>query len=179
MYTGGKRRLYLELPSWLYLPLPPHSQKVVQKLRYIFVLRNVLIFFNMSRCHNSCNAEGYSRNRGRCNGSCRRKSPFCHTHAFICSNFMIIQLGILAHAFPPSRARTLAFATFSAGQALGAVFGSNVAGVLTEFTPCDLFRSSLFRPITLICFDLEILGVPRSTYYLDWPSSSLLVVCFR
>ena len=56
--------------------------------------------------------------------------------------FMIIQLGILAHAFPPSRARTLAFATFSAGQALGAVFGSNVAGVLTEFTPCDLFRSS-------------------------------------
>ena len=28
MYTGGKRRLYLELLSWQYLPLPPHSQKV-------------------------------------------------------------------------------------------------------------------------------------------------------
>jgi MFS family permease len=71
---------------------------------------------------------------------------------FICSNFMIIQLGILAHAFPPSRARTLAFATFSAGQALGAVFGSNVAAVLTEFTPCDLFLlpnyTDLFRSRT-------------------------------
>ena len=106
-------------------------------------------------------------------------SLICHTNLYICSNFIIIQLGILAHAFPPSRARTLAFATFSAGQALGAVFGSNVAAVLTEFTPCDLFPSSLFLPFTLIYFDPEILGVPHSTYYLDLLPSCLLVVCFR
>ena len=44
------------------------------------------------------------------------------------------QLGILAHAFPPSRARSLAFATFSAGAPIGAVFGTAVGGILTEFT---------------------------------------------
>jgi MFS family permease len=58
-------------------------------------------------------------------------------------------LGILAHAFPPSRARTLAFATFSAGQALGAVFGSNVGGVLVEFT-LDTWRSPFYLLTGLI-----------------------------
>lgn len=43
-------------------------------------------------------------------------------------------LGILAHAFPPSRARTLAFATFSAGAPVGAVFGNTMGGLLTEKT---------------------------------------------
>ena len=171
MFTGGKKCLYLELLSWRYLLLLLHSRKVSKD----FVLRNVLIFFkNIHRCHNSRNAEGYSRNRRRCNGSCQRKSSFCHIHGFICSKFyIIIQLGILAHAFPPSRARTVAFATFSAGQALGAVLGSNVGGVLVEFTPCDLFPSSLFLSFILTCFCLELHGVPHSIYYLDWSPSSL------
>ncbi|EIN03494.1 MFS general substrate transporter [Punctularia strigosozonata HHB-11173 SS5] len=43
-------------------------------------------------------------------------------------------LGILAHAFPPSRARTLAFATFSAGSPIGAAFGMIIGGVLTQLT---------------------------------------------
>ena len=46
----------------------------------------------------------------------------------------VIQIGILAHAFPPSRARSLAFATFSSGGALGAATGNIMGGALTEFT---------------------------------------------
>ena len=42
MYTGGKRRLYLELPSWQYLPLPPHFQKV----------RKITIYFYFKKCSN-------------------------------------------------------------------------------------------------------------------------------
>ncbi|KDR72245.1 hypothetical protein GALMADRAFT_74165 [Galerina marginata CBS 339.88] len=62
-------------------------------------------------------------------------------------------LGILAHAFPPSRARSLAFATFSAGAPVGAVFGTAVGGVLTEFTS-KTWRSSfyLFSGLTFLCF---------------------------
>ncbi len=51
------------------------------------------------------------------------------------------QLGILAHEFPPSRARSLAFATFSAGAPIGAVFGVAVGGVLTEFTKSVILTS--------------------------------------
>ncbi|KAF8810246.1 MFS general substrate transporter [Phlegmacium glaucopus] len=58
-------------------------------------------------------------------------------------------LGILAHAFPPSRARNLAFATFSSGAALGAVFGSNIGGVLTEFTPKE-WRSPFYLLSALV-----------------------------
>ena len=50
------------------------------------------------------------------------------------TSFDFMQLGILAHTFPPSRARSLAFATFSAGAPVGAVFGSALGSVLTEFT---------------------------------------------
>lgn len=52
------------------------------------------------------------------------------------------QLGILAHAFPPSRARSLAFATFSAGAPVGAVFGTAVGGILTEFTKFVILASA-------------------------------------
>ncbi|KAF5359653.1 hypothetical protein D9756_002891 [Leucocoprinus leucothites] len=62
-------------------------------------------------------------------------------------------LGILAHAFPPSRARSLAFATFAAGAPVGAVFGNTMGGVLTEKT-APTWRSALFlfAGINLICF---------------------------
>jgi MFS family permease len=43
-------------------------------------------------------------------------------------------LGILAHAFPPSRARSTAFATFSAGAPLGGAIGSVFGGVMAEYT---------------------------------------------
>lgn len=43
-------------------------------------------------------------------------------------------LGILAHSFPPSRARSTAFATFSAGAPLGGALGIVFGGVLTQYT---------------------------------------------
>ena len=103
-------------------------------------------------------------------------SHFCHIHGFYAlKSFIIIQLGILAHAFPPSRARTLAFATFSAGQALGAVFGSNVGGVLTEYTPCDLFRVPVILVPTIYTDFFRSRGTWRSPFYL---LAGLAVVVF-
>nr|GAT45298.1 MFS general substrate transporter [Mycena chlorophos] len=43
-------------------------------------------------------------------------------------------IGILAHAFPPSRARSAAFATFSAGAPIGGALGTQIGGVLTVYT---------------------------------------------
>lgn len=46
------------------------------------------------------------------------------------------QLGTLAHSFPPSRARSIAFATFAAGAPMGGVFGNIIGGVLTQLSRC-------------------------------------------
>lgn len=43
-------------------------------------------------------------------------------------------VGIISHHFPPGKARSWAFATFSAGAPVGGIFGSAVGGVLTEYT---------------------------------------------
>ncbi|KAJ7028424.1 MFS general substrate transporter [Mycena alexandri] len=43
-------------------------------------------------------------------------------------------LGILAQAFPPSRARSAAFATFSAGAPIGGAVGTQIGGLLTQYT---------------------------------------------
>ncbi|KZP15059.1 efflux transporter [Athelia psychrophila] len=43
-------------------------------------------------------------------------------------------VGILAAAFPPSRLRSFAFATFSAGAPVGAAVGMTLGGVLTQLT---------------------------------------------
>lgn len=42
------------------------------------------------------------------------------------------QLGILARAFPPSPARSIAFATFAAGAPIGGAFGSVFGGLLAQ-----------------------------------------------
>ncbi|KIJ11533.1 the Drug:H+ antiporter-2 family [Paxillus involutus ATCC 200175] len=62
-------------------------------------------------------------------------------------------LGILAHSFPPSRARSLAFATFAAGAPVGAAFGTVVGGVLTQLTP-DHWRATFFLSggLSALCF---------------------------
>ncbi|KAH8109878.1 MFS general substrate transporter [Phellopilus nigrolimitatus] len=44
-------------------------------------------------------------------------------------------LGILAHAFPPSRARSIAFSTFSAGAPVGGAVGMQIGGILTQWAP--------------------------------------------
>ncbi|KAJ7620277.1 MFS general substrate transporter [Roridomyces roridus] len=63
-------------------------------------------------------------------------------------------LGILAQAFPPSRARSAAFATFSAGAPLGSAVGTQIGAVLTEYT-------SAFPPLSCLT-----LASWRSTFYL-------------
>ncbi|KAF9478869.1 MFS general substrate transporter [Pholiota conissans] len=62
-------------------------------------------------------------------------------------------IGILAHSFPPSRARSLAFATFAAGAPIGAAIGTTAGGVLTQFTS-KTWRSSfyLITAVTVLCF---------------------------
>lgn len=44
------------------------------------------------------------------------------------------QLGSLAHSFPPSRARSIAFATFAAGAPVGGAFGNIIGGVLIQLS---------------------------------------------
>ncbi|KAJ3575022.1 hypothetical protein NP233_g1365 [Leucocoprinus birnbaumii] len=62
-------------------------------------------------------------------------------------------LGILANAFPPSRARSLAFATFAAGAPIGGVFGNTIGGILTQRT-AQTWRSGfwVFAAVNAICF---------------------------
>jgi MFS family permease len=43
-------------------------------------------------------------------------------------------LGILAQSFPPSHLRSVAFATFAAGQPLGTIAGMSLGGLLIEKT---------------------------------------------
>ncbi|TBU55746.1 efflux transporter [Dichomitus squalens] len=43
-------------------------------------------------------------------------------------------LGILAHTFPPSPIRSIAFATFAAGAPIGAAVENTIGGVLTQLT---------------------------------------------
>ncbi|KAJ1302260.1 hypothetical protein OPQ81_001079 [Rhizoctonia solani] len=43
-------------------------------------------------------------------------------------------VGILAHEFPPSVARSVAFATFSAGAPLGGAIGFVIGGLMTQYT---------------------------------------------
>ncbi|GAB1521918.1 hypothetical protein RhiTH_005017 [Rhizoctonia solani] len=53
-------------------------------------------------------------------------------------------IGILAHEFPPSRSRSITFATFSAGAPLGGAIGFVIGGVMTEYTSTiDLFFGSV------------------------------------
>ncbi|RDB16369.1 hypothetical protein Hypma_002885 [Hypsizygus marmoreus] len=61
-------------------------------------------------------------------------------------------LGILAHAFPPSKARSIAFSTFAAGAPVGAAFGMALGGVLTQITD-KTWRSPfhLETGLTVLC----------------------------
>ncbi|TRM55696.1 major facilitator superfamily domain-containing protein [Schizophyllum amplum] len=52
-------------------------------------------------------------------------------------------LGILADSFPPSRARSIAFATFSAGAPAGGTLGTIVGGALTQYTS-KTWRASFY-----------------------------------
>ncbi|TRM55645.1 major facilitator superfamily domain-containing protein [Schizophyllum amplum] len=62
-------------------------------------------------------------------------------------------LGILADTFPPSRARSIAFATFSAGAPAGGTLGTIVGGALTQYTS-NTWRAAFYFLAALagLCF---------------------------
>ncbi|KAL0957896.1 hypothetical protein HGRIS_000077 [Hohenbuehelia grisea] len=66
-------------------------------------------------------------------------------------------IGILSHSFPPSRARSIAFATFAAGAPVGGAYGYQIGGVLTEFTR-KTWRSTFYAAAGLAFLNL-ILGL--------------------
>ncbi|KAG6837022.1 hypothetical protein H0H93_016229 [Arthromyces matolae] len=90
-------------------------------------------------------------------------------------------LGILAHAFPPSRARSIAFATFAAGAPVGAAFGMALGGVLTQET-AKSWRSPFFLEtgLTALCligglfsFDPDMPSQEQDRR-VDWPGALLI-----
>lgn len=65
--------------------------------------------------------------------------PHSSRHQYVPSSPLLIslkapQVGILATAFPPSHARSVAFAVFASGAPLGAALGIALGGVLTQKT---------------------------------------------
>ncbi|KNZ77844.1 hypothetical protein J132_03353 [Termitomyces sp. J132] len=90
-------------------------------------------------------------------------------------------LGILAHAFPPSRARSIAFSTFAAGAPVGAAFGMALGGVLTEVTQKS-WRSPFFLEtgLTVLCliggiisFDPDLPSQEKDRR-VDWPGAFMI-----
>ncbi|KAG1904897.1 major facilitator superfamily domain-containing protein [Suillus fuscotomentosus] len=92
-------------------------------------------------------------------------------------------LGILAHAFPPSRARSIAFATFAAGAPVGSAFGMIIGGVLTELTSThwrSIFylaaaTSALIGVSGLISFDADV-SSSELVKRMDWIGASLITI---
>ncbi|KAL4260570.1 Major facilitator superfamily (MFS) profile domain-containing protein [Pleurotus pulmonarius] len=76
-------------------------------------------------------------------------------------------IGILAHSFPPSRIRSIAFATFAAGAPVGAAFGMAIGGALTQLT-VKTWRSTFYLStgLTVLCLLLGLVAIDR-----DQPSS--------
>jgi len=92
-------------------------------------------------------------------------------------------LGILAHSFPPSRARTLAFATFSAGGPLGGAVGVVLGSVLVQFAPIS-WRATFFLSAGLggatalaaiFVIDADVLD-PEQDKRVDWIAAALVTI---
>ncbi|KAG1852813.1 major facilitator superfamily domain-containing protein [Suillus subalutaceus] len=89
-------------------------------------------------------------------------------------------LGILAHAFPPSKMRSTAFATFAAGAPVGGAFGMIIGGVLTQVSSTHwrspFYLVAVMSALTgisgMISFDTDV----TSTEAVDWIGASLVTV---
>ncbi|KAF9263695.1 MFS general substrate transporter [Marasmius fiardii PR-910] len=75
-------------------------------------------------------------------------------------------LGILAHHFPPSRARSLAFSTFAAGAPVGAAFGTNLGGVLVQLA------EKTWRSIFYVNAGLAFLALVLGLFFIERDQSS-------
>ncbi|KAI9569193.1 major facilitator superfamily domain-containing protein, partial [Boletus coccyginus] len=88
-------------------------------------------------------------------------------------------LGVLARSFPPSRARSVAFAIFAAGASVGAALGMTIGGALTELIT-ERWRSPFFFSAALsalcligglISFDRDM---PKACRRVDLIGATLL-----
>ncbi|KAL0949753.1 hypothetical protein HGRIS_009791 [Hohenbuehelia grisea] len=91
-------------------------------------------------------------------------------------------LGILAHSFPPSKARSVAFATFAAGAPVGSGLGMALGGALTELTR-PTWRSNffVFAGLTVLSalggiasMDADVPSLTESDRRVDWIGSFLV-----
>ncbi|EEB93839.1 hypothetical protein MPER_07458, partial [Moniliophthora perniciosa FA553] len=92
-------------------------------------------------------------------------------------------LGILAHAFPPSRARSIAFACFAAGAPVGGAFGIVIGGVLIQKTSqtwrATFYLSTGLTLLSLVLGFFSIDGDVPSTETdrrIDWPGAAIVTV---
>ncbi|KAG1820869.1 uncharacterized protein BJ212DRAFT_1297366 [Suillus subaureus] len=72
----------------------------------------------------------------------------CHPQQVLLRYFdtkVLAQLGILAHALPPSRARSVAFATFSMGAPVGGAFSMIIDDVLTRLSSCVMITDTHYH----------------------------------
>ncbi|KAK7451311.1 hypothetical protein VKT23_012652 [Stygiomarasmius scandens] len=72
-----------------------------------------------------------------------------------CAATIPASLGTLARAFPPGRARDIAFATFAAGAPIGGVFGNMFGALTTEFTSRS-WRSAFYLSCGIVL--LSVIG---------------------
>ncbi|CEL55415.1 putative MFS-type transporter C1683,03c OS=Schizosaccharomyces pombe (strain 972 / ATCC 24843) GN=SPBC1683.03c PE=3 SV=1 [Rhizoctonia solani AG-1 IB] len=92
-------------------------------------------------------------------------------------------IGILAHEFPPSRSRSIAFATFSAGAPLGGAIGFVIGGVMTEYTSVAwrgvFYVSAGIAGLTMLAAALAIHKDKPSTekdWRVDWFGATLSTI---
>ncbi|KAH7926350.1 MFS general substrate transporter [Leucogyrophana mollusca] len=92
-------------------------------------------------------------------------------------------LGILAHAFPPSRARSIAFATFAAGAPVGGAFGTILGGLLTQLSK-EHWRSGFYLSagLSFLCcigglvsFDADKVSTEVDRR-VDWIGAALITI---
>ncbi|THV00004.1 MFS general substrate transporter [Dendrothele bispora CBS 962.96] len=98
-----------------------------------------------------------------------------------CAATIPASLGILARAFPPGRARAIAFATFAAGAPIGGVFGNVFGALMTELTSrswrsafylnCGIVLLSVIGAVAFFDRDEPLIDIDRRV---DWIGAFLV-----
>ncbi|KAE9396652.1 efflux transporter [Gymnopus androsaceus JB14] len=91
-------------------------------------------------------------------------------------------LGIIAHSFPPSHARSVAFATFAAGAPLGSALGTILGGVITQLASGETWRADfwLSAGLTFLCLLGGMFSIDKDKpseekdRRIDWPGAFLV-----